>query len=279
MKKRTNAYLIDVALDIENHSAYDKGTIGYAPRIMTSMALPMRESTSNEYVKRNGHYKLVIISPSEIGLPYGGVPRWLIIYLTTQAVLTKSNEIYCGKTFGELARVVGKTSSGGANGPITALKKHFPRLFASTIHWIKETEGEWSIDTMNISRNASMLWDPVNNNDWEGFVTLSETFYEDIQLHAKPIDLRVIDALSYYPMAIDIYCFLTTRYFNLSKPILISWLDLVNQSGCSYAKLSNFRKKYIEAAAVVKVLYPKAKFLFKDNGMLLYPSSCHVPSR
>lgn len=279
MKKRTTSYLIDVALDIEKYSAYDKGTIGYAPRIMTSMALPMRKSSSNEFIKINGHYKMTIISPSEIGLPYGGLPRQLILFLTTQAILTQSNEIYCGKTISELAKILGKHSSGGANGSITALKNQFRRLFSSTIQWIKDTEGEWSIDTMNISRSASMLWDPVNKNDWEGVVTLSEVFYEDIQLHATPIDLRVIDALSHYPMAIDIYCFLTSRYFNLYKPVLISWLDLVDQSGCSYQKLSNFRKKYTEAATVVKALYPKAKFQFKDKGMLLYPSSCHVPSR
>ena len=279
MKKRTTSYLIDVALDIEKYSAYDKGTIGYAPRIMTSMALPMRESLSNEFIKINGHYKMSIISPSEIGLPYGGLPRQLILFLTTQAILTKSNEIYCGKSISQLAKILGKHSSGGVNGSITALKNQFRRLFSSTIQWIKDTEGEWSIDTMNISRSASMLWDPVNKNDWEGIVTLSEAFYEDIQLHATPIDLRVIDALSHYPMAIDIYCFLTSRYFNLYKPVLISWIDLVSQSGCSYKKLSNFRKSYIKAASMVKALYPEAKFQFKDKGILLYPSSCHIPSK
>lgn len=279
MNKKTTQYLIDVALDIENNSAYDKGAIGYAPRIMTSMALPMSESSSNEFIKRNGHYKLIIISPSEIGLTYGGVPRLLIIYLTTQAILTKSNEVYCGKTFSELAKLLGKHRSAGDNGPITAIKKHFPRLFASTIHWVKDSDGEWSIDTMSISRSASMLWDPINKNDWEGFVTLSDTFYEDIQAHAAPIDMRVINAFSYYPMAMDIYCFLTSRYFNLYKPVLISWLDLVDQSGCSYAKLSNFRDKYIKAASMVKVVYPGAKFQFNDKGLMLYPSPCHVSSR
>lgn len=279
MKKRTQSYLIQQCIDIEEYPAYEKGTIGYAPKIMTSMSLPMRKSESNEFIRRNGHYKISITSPSEIGLPYGSYLRQFLILLTTQSKITKSNEIYCGRSFSELAGILGKHRSGGEKGSITALKDQFKRLFSSTIHWIKDIDGEWSIDTMNISRSASMLWNPFDGNEWESFVTLGEVFYEEIQLSATPIDMRVIDAFSHYPMAIDIYCFLTSRYFRLYKPVLISWRDLVNQCGCSYKKMTNFRQSYIRAAKQVKFLYSKANFEFTDKGMWLYPSPSHVPSR
>jgi Plasmid encoded RepA protein len=279
MKKRTTSYLVETALDIENYTAHEKGTIGYAPKIMTSMSLPMRKTSSNEFVRKNGHYKISITSPSEIGLPYGSYLRQFLILLTTQSKITKSNEIYCGKSFSELAGILGKHRSGGEKGSITSLKNQFKRLFASTIHWIKDIDGEWSIDTMNISRSASMLWNPFDGNEWESFVTLGEMFYEDIQLYATPIDMRVIDAFSHYPLAIDIYCFLTSRYFRLRKPALISWRDLVNQCGCSYKKMSNFRQSYIRATMQVKTLYPQANLEFTDKGLWLFQSKTHIPSK
>jgi len=276
VKKRSQEYFIQQALEIDQIPADEANSIGYAPKILSCVALPMRKQDNNEFIARNGHYKISILSPSDIGLPYGTYLRLLIIWLVTKSKITKSREIYCGKSFSNLAKELGKHSSGGQQGSITALREQFKRLFSSTIHWIKDGEGEWSIDSMKIASNASILWDPVNSSQWESFITLDDLFFEEIQTSAIPIDMRVIDVCSHYPLAIDIYCWLTSRYFRLYNPVLIPWRDLWCQFGSSCKRKNHFKSSFMKAATRVKFFYSKAKFKFTDNGMLLFPSSPHV---
>jgi hypothetical protein len=77
----------------ELDEAKKAGTLGYMARILAQVTLPHSKPEGNEYVRKNGFLTLSILAPSHVGLPYGGIPRVVLSWLTTEAVRTKSREI------------------------------------------------------------------------------------------------------------------------------------------------------------------------------------------
>ncbi len=88
--------LINQALAIEDEQAQDAGALGYLARAMVQATLPHRAVKGNEFIRVNGNYSLTIMAPSNIGLPYGVIPRLMLTWLTTEAVRTKSRELELG---------------------------------------------------------------------------------------------------------------------------------------------------------------------------------------
>lgn len=128
MKTKPIPYLIDVGLAIQNTSAWDANSVGYYSRWLADTCLPSRDPKCNEYVRHNGHTQLTILSPSDVGLPYGSYPRSILVWIITQATLKKSREVFLGKNFAEFLRSLGKRNSGGKTGSINALREQTKRL-------------------------------------------------------------------------------------------------------------------------------------------------------
>lgn len=276
MKKRSLIYTVNMIDNIANHSARDSGNIGYVAKMMVTASLPYRQIQSNEFTRTNGRYRLTVLAPCAIGLPYGQLPRRLLIELVTQAKIHKTREIFLGESITALMSLLGKRSTGGQNGSLTSLRNQAQRLFSSTISLSTEKDGEWSVRNMTFAREARMLWQPISGNAWSSKVTLDEAFYEDIQTSAVPVDLRVIDACSHYPLAMDIYCWLTYRNYSIKRPTHISWIQLSAQFGSEISHESNFRQKFSKALARVSLFYPEARHDLSKNGIRLYPSPTHV---
>jgi hypothetical protein len=274
--KRSQQYIVDTALEIANQSAFEARTVSYIPRFMANTSLPTKDLNSNEYTRNNGRYTLHLLAPKDIGLPYGSYARQLLIYLTTQAKILSCREIHLGNSQARLLNSMGIQSSGGKNGTTRAFKEQTKRLLACSIMWISSDSSSWNMESIRISNNATLAWSPVTTNKWEANICLDESFFQDVIQHAVPIDQRVIESCSHYPMATDIYCWLTYRYYKMSCPQSISWEQLANQFGNNYARKTSFKKKFILATKRVSLLYPAAKFSTSDKGILLYPSPPHV---
>lgn len=275
--KRSQQYLLDVATDISSRSAFEAESIGYIPRFMANASLPTRKISGNEYTRTNGRYKLHLLSPNDIGLPYGSYPRHVLIYLTTQAKITGNSEINLGSSQASFLNSMGIQASGGKTGTAIAFKDQVKRLLACTILWVSSNDASWNVESIRISNNATLIWEPRRLTRWEAYLKLDASFYKDIIDNAVPIDLRVINACSYFPLAIDVYCWLTYRYYKMSQPQMITWEKLANQFGNNYARKVNFRSQFVKALERISLFYPTAKFNTAQIGILLYPSKPHVP--
>jgi hypothetical protein len=82
--------LIADTLAIEAESAQTAGALGFLARAMVQATLPHKKVAGNEFERKNGAYTLHLhpLAPAKVGLPYGTVPRLLLAWLTTEAVLT-----------------------------------------------------------------------------------------------------------------------------------------------------------------------------------------------
>jgi len=271
--------MIQAMDEINTYSAQEADEIGYIPRFLANVSLPVSNIYGNEYTRINGKYGITLLSPSPIGLPYGTYPRMLLVHITTIAKIERSREIYLGNSGASFMHAMGLQSSGGKNGSLSRLKDQSKRLFATSFQmWVQEDD-QWKTQHVNVAEQASLLWDPIRPKAWESTLTLGSLFWKDIDNHAVPIDKRVLRALSHYPAAFDVYCWLTYRYFSLRRKLLVPWSKLKEQFGYGIANENDFKKTLRKALRRVSFLYPEANFECSGNGLILMPSRPHVQIR
>ena len=90
--------------------------------------------------------------------------------------------------------------------------------------------------------------------------------------------MRVLRALR-SPFEIDIYVWLTWRFFRLRKPVTIPWASLALQFGCGYANPRHFKKRFLGYLRSVIDYYPEVRLESVSGGLLLRPSLTHVAPR
>ena len=275
--------LITEALAIEAQEAKEAGALGFISRALTLATMPHRQVDTNEFQRTNGAFTLSMMAPTQVGLPYGSIPRLLMAWLTTEAVKTKERELVLGDSMSEFMRQLDLVPTGGRWGSITRLKEQSKRLFASSVTCIYSDSEQDALINIRVVKNAHLWWSPKNPEQaslWKSTVTLSEEFFEEAIRNPVPVDMRALKALKRSPMALDIYTWMTYRMSYLRHPIEIPWQALQRQFGADYAEdaqgVRNFRRKFLNHLTKVLVVYPEAKVSDGDIGLSLKPSRPHV---
>lgn len=279
MRKRSVEYLIDASVKIEETSALEAGQIAFIPRIMATASFPVSRPEAHEFIRRNGNKTLTMLASSEIGLPYGALPRLALCAITTAAKQSQSNIISLGPSMSYFLKAMGKSSTGGKNGSLTHAREQLKRLLSCTIQITQSSDCGWEMASLQLCQHAAMLWHPTSPGEWHSTLALSAEFYHDIQHHAVPIDRRVLEACGHYPLAMDIYCWLTYRYYSLKTPTAIGWADLMNQFGNQFTRKSHFKSKFTRTLEWVAQFYLDARFEVNQKGVLLLPSPTHIPPK
>ena len=75
---------------------------------------------------------------------------------------------------------------------------------------------------------------------------LSETFFQQISLHAVPLDEVAIRQIRNSSMALDIYCWLAYRLHSLSGNKPISWAAVAGQFGAGIKLRKHFKPTFTE---------------------------------
>ena len=125
--------LVRQALMIEAEDARQAGAVRFMARALTQATMPHKATPGNEFKRRNGSFTLSMLSPSDIGLPYGSIPRLLVSWLTTEAVRSKSPVLELGPSLSAFMAELDLTPTGGRWGSITRLRDQMTRLFASSV--------------------------------------------------------------------------------------------------------------------------------------------------
>ncbi len=276
---------IAVKKSIENVSALRNKSIGYITSILACASIPHSNINKNFFKRSNGKTSLKIISDPEYGLPYGLIPRIIMIWLCTEVKFKKSKIIYLGKNQNDFIKKLGIIPTGGINGSINRIKKQIMKLFHSTISLTNENKNEHKFVNLNIVDNGIFFWNKKNKNKlyWNNKIVLSKKFFNEIKLTSLPIDLRVTNILR-SSLAIDIYIWLTwrARMINKRVGIIISWKKLKLQFGSNYCNSSkglfNFKREFIKQLKIVYFFYSNVNIRILKFGLKLKYSISHVPS-
>lgn len=236
-----------------------KETLGFMPNCFVQASLPYSRLPSNEFRRTAGKYTLILYSPD--GLPYGSIPRLVLSWLTTEALRTKKRELFLGNSLSSFVEELGLHRTGGSRGDITRLRQQIDLLFGCFISlryedsFVKNGQkmAEKSIRNMLIADSANLIWAPKKigeklfqaGDHGAPTVTLSETFFNELQSSPIPVDMNALKFLRSSPMALDMYFWLSYRLKYLRKPTVIPWEQLSTQFGANYRCVRDFKKQFL----------------------------------
>jgi hypothetical protein len=256
--------------------------LGFMAQMLVQATLPHKKPTSSQFTRINGNFRLTLMAPSHIGLPYGRYPRLALAWLSSEVVRTRSQRLYFGASLSAFMRATGieASATGGPYGTLTRFAIQARRLFASTIHCsYLRPDGRAALGAaFTVARSHAIWWTPKVDHHTAllgSCVELSDDFFRSIIANPVPIDLAVLRALR-SPFALDIYVWLTYRMSYLRQPAQITWRQLAFQFGSEYGDVRHFRFAFIQNAKKILVHYPAARLAASTRGLTLYPSPTHI---
>lgn len=264
----------------------------FSHSVLCQVGLPRKHTPERRYERSNGNLSLLVeagslwngLSWTEQPLPYGSIPRLVMVHISTEAVRTKSHVIDVGDSMREFLTQLGLQTSGGPRGGYAALKKQLQALAACRMT-LGLTDGDRvsTIDAKPIKRFDAWLLNGLHDGSqrtlWPGELELSEDFFDTLTRHAVPLDYRALGALKHSALALDIYTWLAHRLPRVTNPIgtKVSWSNLKEQFGQDYGRSKDFKKTFRHALRQVCTVYPDAKLRDAPGGLILKPSRSPVP--
>lgn len=269
----------------ETEAAERAGGIGYMARAMVMATLPHSRPSGNTFLRENGAFSLAIIAHPKSGLPYGSIPRILLCWVTTEAVRTKSSTLVLGDSLSHFMRKLDLIPSGGRWGTISRIKTQMDRLFSCTVSCRYEDGKSLGIKNVSPVYKAVLWWDPKIPGQaslWESYVVLTEEFAREVQDRPVPFSPFALKYLRQSPMALDIYLWATYRNSYATKTSHIPWEALQMQFGAGYPFTpqgkSDFKHRFLRGLNRVKMVYPEARKLYPEEGVLVFPpGKPHIP--
>lgn len=275
---------VSTALSMRIESAKKTGKLAYCPNIFVSCTLPHSNPKTPDgkllqsYHRQDGRINFVIQSaPPEFklgGIPYGVIPRRLLIHIATYAKIHSTREILLGDSMSEFMRQINLNVNGGVRGDIKRLHEQAIKLFSSRIFSWTEEQNRFGINWEDypIAEKGSMWWDPVypdKKSEWTSKIYLSERAYHELTTNAVPLDLRVIESdpsIGSSALGLDLWAWLPYRCFKASlsgKESRIPWRLLMMQFGAGYPDTprgqANFRTKVRPILKLVCGYYPELR--------------------
>lgn len=287
--------LLNAATAIEQEDAREVGAVGYAARLWAQLSLPYKDpGEAGLWIRRNGSLTLRVMpgmvgakGAETAGYPFGVLPRYILTWMSTEAVRTRSPELQLGTSLNDFMGRLGLTATGGRNGTITRLNDQMRRLLTSSMYVEDNRQGDskWGIAGAHFSvATGFKLWygdgDRAGENPlWGSTITLGDAFYESIVASPVPVDTRALAALAGSPMKIDMLVWLSHRLGYVRRTQLVPWASLAEQFGSDYGRLRDFKSIIVRQLRDVLAVYPGANVAVSDNGLLLSPSRTAIPRR
>ena len=240
------------------------------------------------WVRSNGNYTLALQPGGNLqtrqsyGLPFGSIPRLILLWIATEAVRKKSRRIQLSKNLTSFVEEIGLNSQTGRGprGDATRLKEQMLRLFNCRISFEytegDETKGRVTRLNMEVANRVQYWWDfqnPDQQSPFEGEIVLGEDFYNALIASPVPLDMRPLIALKQSPLAIDLYLWLSHRLHSLKSAgkseVTIPLALLKEQFGAEYNRVDNFKAAFTEALEKVKEVMPNLEYTMEKKALVL----------
>jgi len=225
---------------------HTKKVRGYMARALAQTTLPHSKMKGSEFSRISGPLTLSILTPSNIGLPYGTIPRLLIAYVASEAVKTMDRKIYLGRCFSDFMSKIGYTPTGGKQGTIRRFKDQAHRLFSSTIScsYVDEEKKINAETGLRIADKHFFWWNEKSPNQtsfFESYVTLTESFFNEITNNPVLIDFEVMKRFKNSAMGLDIYYWLQYIKQYIRSVDTFTWPLIQSQFGANFSRTQDFK--------------------------------------
>ena len=266
---------------------------GFLHSALCAMSLPVRRP-KDEYapiMRQDGQYTLVI-NPKprldlvngqqqfqSLGIPFGSLPRLILIHIMTEAVRANSRHVHLGRNFSDWMRRMGfKTVSYGPRGSATLIRDQMDRLLSCEwmIRWdnVAQTGAhEFGIREIKLTNEYRGQDGPKSGFQRE--ILMTEGFFHHLKEHAVPLNEVAIRQLRDSATALDLYTWLAYRLPRIGnkRPASLSWDQLAVHFGNDGKNIRKFRQTIRDAwERHVSGVYPEAKAEFDTSVIRLYGS-------
>ena len=257
--------------------------LGFMGRLMTLCSL-LRANPGNrfQYKRVNGPYTLYMIAGGGDKLPFGSLSRLLLAWVSTEAVRTRSRELFLGSSLSEFMRKLDVVPvGGGSRGERTRLRNQIRRLFNAHIQLAYEDEQVSASVNSPVASRTEFWWNkrkPAAPVLWESKIELGEKFFQEIIHQPVPIDMNILKAMKRSSLGIDLYLWLTYRIFTLKRPMRLSWACLYRQFGINPAQAGGprtvdyFRTDCLRELKKIKLAWPELNYAVAQGVLVLWPS-------
>jgi hypothetical protein len=196
---------------------------------------------------------LEIVGHPDFGLPFGQ-DRLIPLWVATLAVRQKNKTIL----FRSAAEILEEFDLPRDGPHYRRLVDGFKRIFTSTIYFGTQTETArnqlWEYRRFHFFDRLKVWYakdrfneSGVDTEERGNIISLSESFWQEIQAHPIPVDLNVVRGLTNNPGCLDLYMWLVWRCFSAKRTEsipLFGAFGLAAQLGVfEYTRDRNFRKR------------------------------------
>lgn len=270
ISKEKQKRILDIAVETQEISAKEANSLAFMAKHFIQTTLPHRDPGDvEEWHRKNGNVTL-LIRPGfsedketetfkSIGIPYGVIPRLLLIWMATEAKRTGKRTLKLGENLSEFMRALGLDPRSGIN--IARLKDQMRKLFKAIITLDETIRNEGKIQntwaSIQLVVRGSMSWiddasplfnslenDEIVSGDW---IELSDIFFKSISEYSVPLDMRIIQEIQQSPLALDLYMWMIHRTFSTdssnTKASFASYKQIHDQFGANYKNIKDFKKE------------------------------------
>jgi len=259
----------------------------YLPSGLCQVWLPRNETKELFYETKNGRTSLSLQAGrllqsdetwQQQPLPFGALPRLIMMYIANESKKKKSKEIDMGESVFEFLKLL-KFDTNGRN--YRKIRNQMNALATCRITLgmvngqhitIQNTGIVTKFDTWLTNDEKQMV-------EWRAKVTLTPEFFELIQSSSVPLDMKAVLPIRHSPLRLDILTYFTERLCRVKqeKGFVVNWDELKKLFGQEYVEMKHFKQRFIPALKDVLAVYPKAKVKSVESGLLYLPSAPLVP--
>jgi Plasmid encoded RepA protein len=246
----------------------------YSGFALTSLPHKPPETTT---WRREGHNLTLVLQAGvdrqerSLGLPYGSYARFILLFLQSEAIRTRSREIELGRSMKVWLGSMGLSIGGKTYRQVNEQAR---RISGCTLTFYADRTGaqirsrggfvKSEITMTNVGGDQPALW--------QDRVMLDEDFYRALSEHPVPVSETALRAIGPRSMVIDVYIWLAYRLHALKRDVEVGWPALYGQFGAGFKSIKRFKQHFADCVALAVAAYPEARVSISTRGMILQPS-------
>lgn len=278
--------LIDAHAELRNQ-VWGETNLAFSHAVLTQVSLPFRNpKEARTFSRKCGAASIQMEAgylPDQagnfipVGLPFGPRARLVLIHLCSEALRQRSPIVELdGGSFTSFVKELGISISGRDVG---SLKEQVKRMSVVNLRLAKTNQKAVEVYQGRLFRSLRAEWSvtPRQRLLWPSHVEFSPEFYESLSVQAVPLRWEAVGALKHSARALDIYCWLSHRLWRVKKNTRITYKALQFQFGNPEGNQRSFQRAFDKALNQALMVYPEAKVVSVDGGIVLKPSRPAVP--
>lgn len=246
----------------------------YSGFALTSLPHKPPETTT---WRREGHNLTLVLQAGvdrqerSLGLPYGSYARFILLFLQSEAIRTRSREIELGRSMKVWLGSMGLSIGGKTYRQVNEQAR---RISGCTLTFYADRTGAQIRSRGGFVKSEITMTHVVGDQPalWQDRVMLDEDFYRALSEHPVPVSETALRAIGPRSMVIDVYIWLAYRLHALKRDVEVGWPALYGQFGAGFKSIKRFKQHFADCVALAVAAYPEARVSISTRGMILQPS-------